>query len=179
MQHYPGILPKFGARKRSRFVAFTLGGTSKGWLRDRFLNVAFTYFTVGIAPKGRRGMTLSSSCKLCKHLLWSVRDCMGLLYMGCCSWLSLAWGFWQVWHGLDCWLWVHNKMFLKNDSHEIAKERYPPYAHTWYLFHPRSKNMSVHTIVLWIIFFWFLTNTPVTRIVWKQPCTEEHVLKAC
>jgi hypothetical protein len=81
--------------------------------------------------------------------------------MGCCSWLSLAWGFWQVWHeGLDCWLWVHSGMFLKNDSHEIAKERSPPYAHTWYLFHPRSKNMSVHTIVLWLIFFWFVTNTP-------------------
>ena len=38
------------------FVAFTLGGTSKGRQRDDFLNAAFT---LEDAQKGRGGMTLS------------------------------------------------------------------------------------------------------------------------
>ena len=38
------------------FVAYTLGGTSKGRQRDDFLNAAFT---LGNAQNGRAGMTLS------------------------------------------------------------------------------------------------------------------------
>ena len=59
MQHYPGILPKFGEEHVEVFVAFTLGGKAKRRQRDDFLNAALA---LGNAQKGRRGITLSSRC---------------------------------------------------------------------------------------------------------------------
>ena len=62
MQHYPGILPRFGERLLRKLWRLDKGrnikGTTKGWLDD-FLNAAFT---LGYALKGRGEITLSSDC---------------------------------------------------------------------------------------------------------------------
>ena len=62
MQHYPGILPRFGERLLRKLWRLDKGrnikGTTKGWLDD-FLNAAFT---LGYALKGRGEITLSSYC---------------------------------------------------------------------------------------------------------------------
>jgi len=53
MQHYPGILPKFGDQNVQEFVAFTLGRTSKGRQGDDFLNSQL-FVGTGECTKGVR-----------------------------------------------------------------------------------------------------------------------------